>query len=210
MDGDVAPLADIVALKEKHGAWLMVDEAHATGLFGLGRRGVGEEQGVSRQIEIQMGTLGKAVGSAGGYICGSRPLIDLLINRARSFIFSTAPPPSQSAAAMAGIALIQSPEGQERCSTVWSLARELTSSLADCGLKAPQSAIVPIMIGAEGAAVSSATSLREAGLFVPAIRYPTVARGAARLRVTVTASHTGKDLTHLVSAIRQAVAAVSP
>src|SRR6266536_4813527 len=106
MDGDFTPLREIVALKEKHGAWLMVDEAHATGLYGASRRGLAEECGVSEQIEIQMGTLGKALGASGGYICGSRGLIDLLINRARSFIFSTAPIPAASAAAGAGIRLV--------------------------------------------------------------------------------------------------------
>jgi 8-amino-7-oxononanoate synthase len=105
MDGDAAPLREIVALKEKYGAWLMVDEAHATGLYGKNRRGLAEESGVSGQIEVQMGTLGKAVGASGGYICGSRPLIDFLVNRARSFIFSTAPVPAAAAAATAGDSL---------------------------------------------------------------------------------------------------------
>ena len=119
MDGDAAPLREIVALKEKYGAWLMVDEAHATGLYGKNRRGLAEEFGVSNQIEIQMGTLGKAVGARGGYICGSRPLIDFLVNRARSFIFSTAPVPAAAAAATAGIRLIQSSEGENRCEQLW-------------------------------------------------------------------------------------------
>ena len=101
MDGDAAPLREMVALKEKYGAWLMVDEAHATGLYGKHRRGLAEELGVSEQIEIQMGTLGKALGAAGGYISGSRVLIDFLVNRARSFIFSTAPVPAAAAAATA-------------------------------------------------------------------------------------------------------------
>ena len=113
MDGDAAPLREIVVLKEKHGAWLMVDEAHATGLYGKNRRGLAEECGVSKQIEIQMGTLGKAVGASGGYICGSRPLIDFLVNRARSFIFSTAPVPAAAAAAAAGVRLIQSKAGED-------------------------------------------------------------------------------------------------
>src|SRR5207253_10376288 len=98
MDGDVAPLRDLVKLKEKYGGWLMIDEAHATGLFGSRRRGLAEESGVREHVEIQMGTLGKALGSAGGYIAGSRALIEYLLNKARSFIFSTAPPASVSAA----------------------------------------------------------------------------------------------------------------
>ena len=118
MDGDAAPLREIVALKEKYGAWLMVDEAHATGLYGKNRRGLAEESGVSGRIEIQMGTLGKAVGASGGYICGSRPLIDFLVNRARSFIFSTAPVPAAAAAATAGIRFIQSSEGERRAAQI--------------------------------------------------------------------------------------------
>lgn len=101
MDGDQAPLRELVALKEKFGAWLMVDDAHATGLYGKSRRGLPEELDVSQNVEIQMGTLGKAFGAAGGYICGSRPLIDFLVNRSRSFIFSTAPVPAAAAAAAA-------------------------------------------------------------------------------------------------------------
>src|SRR5471032_1800921 len=113
MDGDAAPLREIVELKNKYGAWLMVDEAHATGLYGKNRRGLAEELGVSGQIEIQMGTLGKALGASGGYICGSHPLVDFLVNRARSFIFSTAPVPAAAAAATAGIKLVQSSEGKK-------------------------------------------------------------------------------------------------
>src|SRR5579859_4605541 len=108
MDGDQAPLRDIVRLKQKYGVWLMVDEAHATGLYGPKRRGLSEALDLHHQTEIQMGTLGKAIGSAGGYICGSRHLIDYLVNRSRSFIFSTAPVPAAAAAAAAGIRFVQS------------------------------------------------------------------------------------------------------
>src|SRR5277367_178003 len=114
MDGDAAPLRELVALKEKYGAWLMVDEAHATGLYGKNRRGFAEELGVSNQIEIQMGTLGKALGASGCYICGSRSLIDFLVNRARSFIFSTAPVPAAAAAATAAIQFVRSKSGDAR------------------------------------------------------------------------------------------------
>src|SRR5581483_7362189 len=114
MDGDAAPLREIVGLKNKFAAWLMVDEAHATGIFGKNGRGLMDEFGVAKQIEIQMGTLGKALGASGGYICGSRALIDLLINKARSFIFSTAPIPAAAAAAMAAIQFVQSNNGEKR------------------------------------------------------------------------------------------------
>ncbi len=200
MDGDAAPLGDIIALKEKYGAWLMVDEAHATGLYGKHRRGLAEELGVSDRIEIQMGTLGKALGASGGYICGSRALIDFLINRARSFIFSTAPVPAASAAAKAAVQLVQSCEGQTRNAQLWSRVSEVNSAL-----RTPhsvfQSAIIPIIVGDESVAVAAATQLREHGLFVPAIRYPTVARGAARLRVTLTAAHTDGDIKTLTTAL---------
>ena len=189
MDGDLAPLRELVALKKKYGAWLMVDEAHATGLYGKNRRGLAEELGVGEEIEIQMGTLGKALGASGGYICGSKTLVDYLVNRARSFIFSTAPVPAAAAAAMAGIGFVQSAAGAERRDLLWQRLSELGG--------ASKSAIVPIMIGAESKAVALAAALRERGIFIPAIRYPTVARGQARLRLTVTAAHTSADVDQL-------------
>ena len=127
MDGDVAPLREIVGLKVKYGAWLMVDEAHATGLYGKNRRGLAEELGVSDQIEIQMGTLGKALGASGGYVCGSRALVDFLVNRARSFIFSTAPVPAAAAAANAGIHFLQSNEGKARRDSLWQRVKQFNS-----------------------------------------------------------------------------------
>jgi 8-amino-7-oxononanoate synthase len=210
MDGDHAPLREIVELKEKHGAWLMVDEAHATGLYGPRRRGLAEACGVSERIEVQMGTLGKAVGAAGGYICGSRVLIDFLINRARSFIFSTAPVPAAAAAAAAGIRLVQSNEGGERRDFLWqNLARLRTSVLDSLPLRPRQlfapaapSAIIPLMIGDEAQAVEATSALLKQGIFIPAIRYPTVARGQARLRLTLTANHTSSDLAELHAALK--------
>jgi 8-amino-7-oxononanoate synthase len=201
MDGDHAPLREIVKLKEKHGAWLMVDEAHATGLYGANRRGLAEELGVSDRIEIQMGTLGKALGASGGYIAGSRPLIDLLVNRARSFIFSTEPVPAASAAATAGIRFVQSKEGEQRRRTLWERVAELKSALRTPHSALP-SAIIPILVGDETRAVEVAAALREQGIFVPAIRYPTVARGAARLRVTLTAAHTEQNIARLTTALQ--------
>lgn len=203
MDGDVAPLREIVALKEKHGAWLMVDEAHGTGLFGPNRRGVAEEQGIAGAIEVQMGTLGKAIGSAGGYVCGRRELVDLLVNRARSFIFSTAPPPSQAAGARAGIEIIAGPEGEQRRNAVWKLVDQFKADFRSRIPDECRSAILPLIIGGETEALSLAQRLREAGIFVPAIRYPTVARGAARLRVTVTASHSPEQVQMLVENLRR-------
>jgi 8-amino-7-oxononanoate synthase len=197
MDGDRAPLREIVALKEQHGAWLMVDEAHATGILGRNGRGLADELGVSSQIDIQMGTLGKALGASGGYICGSRELVDFLINHARSFIFSTAPVPAAAAAATAGIRVIQSSEGDALRKSLFERVRELTSSI-EVQPSAGSSAIVPFMIGDEKAATTAAEQLREQHIFIPAIRYPTVARGAARLRITLSAAHSRADVDLLI------------
>ena len=201
MDGDAAPLREIVALKEKHGAWLMVDEAHATGIIGENGCGLAEKLGVSGQIEIQMGTLGKALGASGGYICGSRALIDFLVNRARSFIFSTAPVPAAAGAAMAGIQLVQSAEGVTRRRQLFERVGELNAKFKIKNLKI-QSAIIPLILGDENQALAAAAQLREQNIFVPAIRYPTVARGAARLRITLTATHTADDVKHLSAALK--------
>lgn len=200
MDGDSAPLREIVSLKEKYGAWLMVDEAHATGVAGQNGRGLADELGVSAGIEIQMGTLGKAIGASGGYICGKRALIDYLVNRARSFIFSTAPAPAAAAAAMAGVNMVQSVEGEMRRVQLRQRIHDFKSQMANLKLEAT-STIIPLIVGDETKAVSAAAGLREQGIFVPAIRYPTVARGAARLRITLTASHTEKNVELLASCL---------
>jgi len=200
MDGDLAPLREIVELKDHYGAWLMLDEAHATGLFGENRRGLAEAFELSERVDISMGTLGKALGSAGGFVCGSCALVDVLINRARSFIFSTAPPPAQAAAATAAIGLVESKTGEQLQSTLWARVDQLKNGLIGSTWSLPvvRSAIIPLMIGDERPAMEIATALREAGLFIPAIRFPTVARGEARLRLTVTAAHTPEDVTTLV------------
>jgi 7-keto-8-aminopelargonate synthetase-like enzyme len=154
---------------------------------------------VSGKIEIQMGTLGKALGASGGYICGSRELIDFLVNHARSFIFSTAPVPAAAAAATAGIRLTQSAEGETLREHLFQSVKALTSSLKKEISAA--SAIVPFIIGDETAAVTAAKQLREQNLFVPAIRYPTVARGSARLRITLSAAHSRADVAALIDAL---------
>ena len=201
MDGDHAPLREIVGLKERYGAWLMVDEAHATGLYGANRRGLAEELGVSNRLEVQMGTLGKALGASGGYICGSRALVDYLVNRARTFIFSTAPVPAAAAAAAAGVRFVQSSAGEERRNRLWQNVASLPSTL-NSQPSTRRSAIIPLMIGEESKAVAAAAALRERGIFIPAIRYPSVARGQARLRLTLSAAHTPADVSELLSALK--------
>jgi 8-amino-7-oxononanoate synthase len=202
MDGDAAPLREIVALKEKYGAWLMVDEAHATGIIGENGCGLADELGVGNQIEIQMGTLGKALGASGGYICGSRALIDFLVNRARSVIFSTAPVPAAAAAATAAIKLVQSADGEALRKNLFARITEFKSAIGN--RQSPISAaIIPLLLGDEKTALAAAAKLREQNIFVPAIRYPTVARGAARLRVTLTAAHSSADVAELAGALKQ-------
>ena len=200
MDGDLAPLREIVELKDRHGAWLMVDEAHATGLFGQNRRGLAEAYELSDRVEIQMGTLGKALGSAGGYICGARPLIDLLINSARSFIFSTAPVPAAAAAAAAAVRVVESAEGELRRQQLWARVDQVKNGLIAGRFPLPviRSPIIPLIVGPEAKAMDMAAALRAAGVFIPAVRFPTVARGEARLRLTVTAAHTPEDVEEMV------------
>ncbi|HXE42137.1 MAG TPA: 8-amino-7-oxononanoate synthase, partial [Candidatus Baltobacteraceae bacterium] len=200
MDGDAAPLREIVELKNKFGAWLMVDEAHATGIIGKNGGGLADELDIASQIEIQMGTLGKALGTSGGYICGSRRLIDLLINKARSFIFSTAPIPAAAAAAVAAINFVQSKSGEIRRKILHKRIDQFYSALR-IPCSAIQSAITPIILGDEAKAVEAATKLRDQNIFVPAIRYPTVARGKARLRITLTAAHSTENVSQLVSSL---------
>jgi 8-amino-7-oxononanoate synthase len=200
MDGDVAPLKQLADLKDRFGAWLMVDEAHATGLYGENGRGLVEALGLSDRVEIQMGTLGKALGASGGYICGSRELIDILINRARSFIFSTAPVPAAAGAALAAVRIVTSKEGAQLRAKLWENVSQLREALKlpkpDCS-----SAILPLIVGDENRAVQLADVLRDRGFLVPAIRYPTVARGAARLRITLTAAHHADEISQLASAL---------
>ncbi|MBI5395485.1 MAG: 8-amino-7-oxononanoate synthase [Verrucomicrobia bacterium] len=202
MDGDHAPLREIVELKDRYGAWLMIDEAHATALYGPRRRGLAEELGVEDRIDVTLGTLSKALGCVGGFVCGSRPLVDLLINRARSLIYSTALPPAIVAAASAAVDFVMSDAGQMRREQLWQKAGGVKQGLDKLGC-APgvHGAIMPVIVGDEKRTVTMSQRLFERGFFVPAIRYPTVARGAARLRLTVTAAHTAEQVRGLLDAL---------
>ena len=151
-------------------------------------------------LQFSLPIYGKALGASGGYVCGSRALIDLLVNRARSFIFSTAPVPAAAAAASAAIKLIQSAEGASLNERLWACVEELNTAIGPPPSPI-KSAIRPILIGNEAAAVSAADALREQGIFAPAIRYPTVARGQARLRISISAAHTAEDVAALARAL---------
>ena len=207
MDGDRAPLRELVELKKRFRALLMLDEAHAIGVIGLNGRGLAAAENVSEEVDVQMGTLSKALGASGGYICGSRTLIEWLINRARSFIYSTAPPPAIAAAGLAAVDFLASPEGEKRRLLLWERIRLMQQLLPRAGLKGEdavaRSAIFPLIVGDEKAALDLGTALQSEGFLVPAIRYPTVAKGAARLRITVTAAHEEAQIEALCKMIKR-------
>ncbi len=209
MDGDRAPLADMVALKEQYGAWLLVDEAHAFGVIGPGGRGLINELGLSEQVELQMGTLSKAAGLSGGYLCASRAVIELLINRARGFIYSTAPPPSVAAAGVTALEIVAGERGNALREKLWGnlslLGTELGAQDVLPESNQAESAILPIILGESDAALAAAASLKEQGFVIPAIRYPTVPRGQARLRVTLTAAHSEDQVRQLAGALGSVV-----
>ena len=204
MDGDIAPLPDIVAACERHGAILMVDEAHATGVVGPGGRGAVAAYGLEGRVGVVMGTLSKALGAAGGFIAGSADLCAYLRNRARSFIFDTALPPPTAAAALAALGIVErEPERPERARY---LAARLATGLRTSGYAVPDppAAVLPVVIGAPDAAMALSARLIDAGVLVTAIRPPTVPRGTSRLRATVMATHTDAEIDRATAAFAAA------
>lgn len=201
MDGDIAPLREIIELKDRFEAMLLLDEAHAVGVIGPNGRGVAAAEELDKRVEIQMGTMSKALGVSGGYICGSRELVEWLINRARSFVFSTAPPPAVAETAAAAVQILQSKAGDERRGRLRRNLDWMRKELAVTNDCPHQGAIFPWIIGDEQKALDAAESLLARGFLVPAIRYPTVAKGKARLRITVTASHEGAQISSLGEAL---------
>jgi 8-amino-7-oxononanoate synthase len=204
MDGDWAQLPEIITLKNRFDALLLLDEAHAVGVIGNHGRGLATYLNLADKVDVQMGTLSKALGCSGGYICGSRRLIDLLVNRARSFIYSTAPSPAVAAAAHAAIDFLDSPAGERRRQTLrQNLAQfaEEMPALFGSGRKV-HSAIIPVLLGTAASALDASQSLVEKGYFVPAIRYPTVPKDAARLRVTLSARHSADQISGLCGLLR--------
>ncbi len=205
MDGDWALLPEIVEIKDRYGAMLLLDEAHAVGVIGNHGRGLADQLGLVGRVDIHLGTLSKALGVSGGYVCGGRRLVDLIINRGRSFIYTTAPPPAIAAAATAAIEFLLSPMGERRRQTL----RENLGHFADemphvykAGGKKVMSAIIPIVLGAAEAAVEASQLLADKGFFVPAIRFPTVPKDGARLRVTLSARHSTKQISALCALLR--------
>jgi glycine C-acetyltransferase len=203
MDGDLAPLRDLVALKKKYDALLMVDDAHGTGVLGRSGRGSAELCGVMEEIDIQMGTFGKALGSFGAYAATSREIVDMLINRSRSFIFSTSLPPAVLAASLAALDLVDSPAGAELRERLTKNANMFRDALQAAGYDTMGSVtqIVPVSVGEAGPAMEFSRLLLEEGIFVQGIRPPTVPAGSCRLRCTVMATHTADDLTRAAEVI---------
>ena len=203
MDGDLAPLKAIVELARKYECLVMIDEAHALGVFGEQGQGLAHHLGLEDQIDIQMGTLSKAAGSFGAYVCGSEELISFLINKARSFIYTTAMPPSTAAASKRAVEIIQNEPALRK--QLWNNTDYLRERLKVLGFNTmdSQSPIIPIVVKDSQTAVEFSKKLLEEGIFVSAIRPPTVPANTARLRLTVMASHSRGDLEYLLGKIKK-------
>jgi 8-amino-7-oxononanoate synthase len=201
MDGDIAPLAKLVEISRRHSAMLMIDEAHAIGVFGPNGRGIAEQVGVEAEVSIRVGTLSKALGSAGGFVGGSRKLVDWLLNRARSYVFSTAHPPAVAAAAIAAIDIVR--DEPHRRSALLERAAELRAALKKQGWNVGDAAgqIIPVIIGDASATMRLAAALRERGLFVPGIRPPSMPEGQSLLRISLSYGHTSEIIEQLAAAL---------
>ena len=196
MDGDIAPLPALCDLAEKYGCIMMVDDAHSSGVLGRSGRGTVDHFACHERVHIQVGTLSKAIGSMGGYVCGSRDLIDFLYLRARPFLFSTSHPPATAAACQAAFTLLDSPEGEKLVKKLWANTKFFKRELQKRGFqfKASETPIIPIHVGDAAKAFEFSRKLFEAGVFAPAVGYPTVAEGQARLRAIVSAAHKREQL----------------
>ena len=198
MDGDLAPLVAIVELAQRHGARVVVDEAHATGVVGAGGRGLVAELGLEREVDVVVGTLGKALGSYGAFACCDARTASFLVNRARTLIFSTALPPPSLGAALEGLRILR--EEPERVARLHRNARLLRTEL---GLTPDPMPIVPLVIGDPAAAMHACRAALERGVFAQAIRPPTVPEGTSRLRLVAMATHAEDDLRRAAAVLRQ-------
>ena len=205
MDGDLAPLPQLLALCERHGAWLVVDDAHGFGVLGDNGRGALEHFGLRSPHLVYIGTLGKAAGVGGAFIAAHEDVIELMIQRARPYIYTTAAAPALAHALLASVDIIEGDEGEQRRAGLRARIAQLDAGLRLERWQRPVSttAIQPIIIGANDEAMAAAARLHEQGLWVPAIRPPTVAVGTARLRVTLSAAHTEQDVAQLITALNQ-------
>lgn len=200
MDGDLAPLPQMVALASDHDTWLMTDDAHGLGVIGGGHGSARAFGDVPLDIPLQMGTLSKAVGGFGGYVCASQPVVDLLKSRARTFVYSTGLPPANAAAAIAALEIIESDTD-----LIEKPVRNAAQFCREAGLPVPQSPIVPVIIGDERDALAASHMLLNEGYLVTAIRPPTVPPGTARLRLTFMAEHDPEDISRLAGIVRERI-----
>ena len=196
MDGDIAPLPKLCDLAEKYNCIMMVDDAHASGVLGRSGRGTVDHLNCHGRVHIQVGTLSKAIGAMGGYVCGSRSLIDFLYLRARPFLFSTSHPPATVAACQAAFSLLDSSEGERLVKKLWANTKFFKRELKKHGFSfaGSETPIIPIHVGDAVKAFEFSSKLFEAGVFAPAVGYPTVAEGKARLRAIVSAAHKREHL----------------
>jgi glycine C-acetyltransferase len=194
MDGDIAPLPALVEVAERNGAIMMIDDAHASGVLGKGGAGTVDHFGLHGRVDVQVGTLSKAIGVLGGFIAGAHELIEWLQNRGRPYLFSTSAPPAAVAACIEALDIIQ--DEPERLDRLWSNTRYLKAGLHELGFDtgASETPITPVITGDEEGTQTFAQRLFEEGVFCPAIVFPTVAKGSARVRTIVTADHTEEDL----------------
>ena len=204
MDGDLAPLPELLTLCRQHEATLVIDDAHGTGVMGKNGRGTVEHFGLNPRDVIQMGTLSKAIGTSGGYVAGTADLKEYLINTAKAFIYTTAQPPAIAAAASAAIQIIQ--HEPARLERLWHNRNTLHTTLTNLGfqLTDTQSPILPIIVKSSETALKMSQALYEAGIYVPAIRPPTVPKHSSRLRLTVSSEHTQEQLETVVQRIQEA------
>jgi 8-amino-7-oxononanoate synthase len=206
MDGDAAPLAELSEACQRHGAMLYVDEAHAVGVLGPSGAGLAEQLGLKHRVDVEMGTLGKALGAFGAYLAGEARLRELLLTRARTFVFTTALPPAACGAALAALEIVRTePARRQR---LHALMAQLKTGLAARGFDVSRvvSPIFPVVLGSEGRALAAAAGLRERGFYVRAIRPPTVPRGTSRLRVALTAGHEAAQLEAFLGALDEVLA----
>ena len=203
MDGDLADLQEIGAVARRHNAWLLVDDAHGIGVLGKRGRGVSEFLDTEESVTIHTGNFSKACGVAGGFVAGSHELKEVLINKARSFIFTTGIPPVLCAAALAGLNIIE--EENWRREWLYAVSATVRTSLKELGFDVPEGVtpIIPVIIGDEFKVMELSGFLMDEGFFVPGIRYPTVARGQARLRLSIQATHSDDDIQRLIAAFKK-------
>ena len=203
MDGDLAPLWEIVELKQKYDAQLLIDEAHATGVFGVGGRGVAEMFGVEEHVDASVGTLSKAFGTLGGFVAGRKVLIDFIRNTSRAYIYTTAPSPAICCAAIKSLEIIRT--RPERRKKLLQMARDCREKLTGLGFDicGSQSQIIPVVIGKAADAVSVSKRLLDEGFLIPAIRPPTVPRGKSRLRISITSYNAPADISRVCELLRK-------